>query len=204
MSIKDRIRNCRKCQKYIKKCNPLVFGDIINSKFVFISEEPTQEASTNDFFQYYLKDKLNRFHSEWMPKMGITIDWLKKYPYITHIYKCCSGYSTKQKGKRDKELKGCLAWFNEEKTLFNNKTIVAIGKYALKNLVPELLKSKGYLKLFKEIDINKLPLVNNSSIIPIPHPSSNNNGPIKENSDKLNKLFEYIKKKIEDIEYLTK
>ena len=123
ISFEDSIRNCRKCKNIIANCKPLIFGNIAKSKFVFISEEPTKTASENDFFQSYLGAPEKRFHSEWMFKMGITIGWLKKYPYITHVYKC---YSAKKN-----KCKVCLNWLEQEKRYFKNKIIITFGDTAL-------------------------------------------------------------------------
>ncbi len=177
----ERIRECKKCD--IRFHKPLVFGDIEKNKFVFLSEEPTKDARDRDFFEYYLGSPNGRFHTEWMPKMGIDIAWLKNNAYITHVYKCCSEM---KKYQRNKMCAHCLDWLEKEKEYFKNgKTIITFGSYALANLrsthpyaqrITEIIKEKKQFSIWE------------SDVIPLLHPARTNN--------------RYINKYREEIDYI--
>jgi len=178
MTFIKKIRECKKCD--IRFHKPLVFGDIVKNKFVFLSEEPTNDARDKDFFEHYLGSPNERFHTEWMPKMGIDNIWLRNNPYITHVYKCCSEMKKQQ---RNKMCAQCLDWLGKEKEYFGNgKTIITFGSYALASL----LSVKPYeLRITRIIKEKKTFPFGESQIIPLLHPSGRN--------PYINKLREEIK-----------
>jgi len=177
----EKIRECKKCD--IRFHKPLVFGNIEKNRFVFLSEEPTADARDKDFFEYYLGSPNGRFHTEWMPKMGIDIAWLKNNAYITHVYKCCSEM---KKSERDKACTQCLNWLEMEKGYFRNgKTIITFGSYALTSL----LSMHPYALAITEIIEEKSTFqFGESDVIPLLHPARTNN--------------RYINKYREEIDYI--
>ena len=171
MTFIEEITKCKKCD--IRFHKPLVFGDIKKNKFVFLSEEPTKDARDKDFFEYYLGPPNGRFHTEWMPKMGVNIEWLKSNAYITHVYKCCSEM---KKHQRNKTCAQCLDWLEKEKEYFENgKIIITFGRYALESLGPVDCDPQKMTEIIKE---KKTFSFVKSDIIPLFHPSRANNGPI--------------------------
>jgi uracil-DNA glycosylase family 4 len=188
MTFIEKIRKCKKCN--IRFHKPLVLGDIENNKFVFLSEEPTRDARDNDFYEYYLGTRKERFHNEWMPKLGINEDWLKNNAYITHVYKCCSEV---KKPERDKKCAQCLTWLQKEKEYFRNgKIIITFGRYALESLRPVDYDPQKITEIIKE---KKTFSFAKSDIIPLLHPSRANNGPINECREEI----EYILRKIRNL-----
>ncbi|MCD6310940.1 MAG: hypothetical protein J7M11_00555 [Elusimicrobia bacterium] len=187
MKITERIRQCKKCN--IKNYRPLVFGDPVKAKIVFVSEEPTSKASNSDFFEYYLGSPDKRFHFDWMLKMGITLNWLKEKPYITHVYKCCSA-------KRNKYEKCKDYWLSREKKLFNNKTIVTFGEAALLGIIERPYKRNKFREYIRTY--NEFPTLvrQKSIIIPIIHPSWRNDKFIDENQNRIDWILAQIKKEI--------
>jgi len=187
MILIEEIRKCEKCE--IRFHKPLVFGNIEKNKFVFLSEEPTKDARDKDFFEYYLGSPNGRFHTEWMPKMGIDNDWLKNNPYITHVYKCCSEM---KKHQRNKMCAQCLDWLEKEKEYFEDgKTIITFGSYALANLFsiqPYALKITEIIKEKKTFQFGE------SEIIPLLHPSGRN--PINEYGEEIDYILYKIRKLI--------
>ena len=186
MTLIEKIRECKKCN--IRFHKPLVFGDIEKNKFVFLSEEPTKDARDKDFFEYYLGSPNGRFHTEWMPKMGIDNDWLKNNPYITHVYKCCSEMG---KPRRKKMCAACLNWLEKEKDCFRNgKIIVTFGKCALKSLRPVDYNGEKLTEVIKE---KKTFRFAKSDIIPLLHPSRANNRYINECREEIDYILHKIR-----------
>ena len=189
MTFIEEIRRCKKCD--IRFHKPLVFGDIEKNKFVFLSEEPTKNARDKDFFEYYLGTRKERFHNEWMPKLGINEDWLKNNVYITHVYKCCS--EVKKPQPRDKTCAECLNWLEDEKKHFRNgKIIITFGRYALENLRPVDYDPQKITEIIKEK--KTIPFAK-SDIIPLLLPSRTNNRYINECKEEI----EYILHKIRNL-----
>ena len=187
MTFIEKIRKCKKCD--IKFHKPLVLGDIENNRFVFLSEEPTRDARDNDFYEYYLGTRKERFHNEWMPKLGINEEWLKNNAYITHVYKCCSEV---KKPERDRLCTQCLNWLEKEKQYFKNgKTIITFGSYAFANLFSIHPYVLGIAEIIKE---KKTFQFGESEIIPLFHPSGKNIY-----IDKFRDEIEYILHKIRNL-----
>jgi len=188
MTFIEKIKSCKKCD--IRFHKPLVFGDIEKNKFVFLSEEPTKDARDKDFFEYYLGTRKERFHNEWMPKLGINEDWLKNNVYITHVYKCCSEVGKPERGKKCAQ---CLTWLEKEKEYFRNgKIIITFGRYALESLH---LINHGSQKITKIIKEKKTFSFAKSDIIPLLLPSRTNNRHI----NKCREEIEYILHKIRNL-----
>lgn len=191
MTLIEKIRECKKCD--IRFHKPLVFGDIEKNKFVFLSEEPTKDARDKDFFEYYLGTRKERFHNEWMPKLGINEDWLKNNVYITHVYKCCSEVEKPQ--PRDKTCAECLNWLEKEKKHFRNgKIIITFGRYALESLYPVDYDPQKITEIIKEKKTIPFPF-EKSDIIPLLLPSRTNNRYINECREEI----EYILHKIRNL-----
>ena len=167
MRFIEKIGECKKCEIRLHK--PLVFGDIENNKFVFLSEEPTRDARDNDFYEYYLGTRNERFHKEWLHELGINEAWLKNNVYITHVYKC---FSELKKPERDKKCAQCLNWLEKEKEYFKKgKTIITFGAYAFANLFLVHPYAIGITQIVKE---KKVFQFGESKIIPLLHPSGRN------------------------------
>ncbi len=189
MTFIEKIKECKKCD--IRFHKPLVFGDIEKNRFVFLSEEPTRDARDKDFYEYYLGTGRERFHNEWMPKLGINEKWLKNNAYITHVYKCCSEEEKPQ--PRDKTCAQCLTWLEKEKEYFKNgKIIITFGGYALAGLF-----SVNYnaLRITRIIKGKKTFRFGKSDIIPLLLPSRKNNRYIIECREEI----EYILRKIRNL-----
>jgi uracil-DNA glycosylase family 4 len=187
MSLQDEIRKCRKCG--ITQCKPLVMGDIENSRFIFISEEPTREArDTEDFYSEYLGNRNERFHNEWMPQLGIDEIWLKKKAYITHVYKCCSELN--KKPDRDRVCSPCIQWLDKEKEQFANKTIITFGDYSFSCLMR--VRRGGFENKFKKWKYE----LGDNTVYSLPHPSNINIRFINKNRKLINSCIEILKSAI--------
>lgn len=190
MDLFDEIRKCNKCEgRILYKPKPLILGDPYKSPVVFISEEPTKEARDYDFYEHYLGEKNERFHDKWMPRLSIDENWLRNNVYITHVYKCHSGFKKTEKGKRDKICKHCIEWLDKEKEYFQNKIIVTFGDYAFSSIT-NMKVGQFYKEKFIK---NKHPLGNNTIYI-LPHPSGNNTN--------IYKYTEEIDKRLNEINHI--
>lgn len=186
MKFIQEIRRCKKCDIRIHK--PLVLGDIEKNRFVFLSEEPTQNARDKDFYEYYLGIRKERFHNEWMPKMGINEEWLKNNVYITHVYKC---HSEMEKDQRNKTCAQCVNWLEKEKEYFKNgKIIITFGSYALIRLRPVDHNAKKITEIVKE---KKTFPFAKSKIIPLLHPARTNNRYINQYREEIDYILHKIR-----------
>ena len=160
--IEQDVQNCRKCNLWGKRNNPVVGEGIVNAKVMFIGEAPG-----------YKEDLLGR---PFVGKAGKILDELLHYSeyersdvYITNILKC---RPPKNRNPKIAEISICTSYLDKQIQNIRPKVIATLGNFATSYILKKFkLKVEDIGKIHGKIYPIK-SLTFKSSIIPLYHPAA--------------------------------
>jgi len=183
--IEQSIKNCKKCNLYLTRKNPVIGNGSIDSEIIFIGEAPGRNEDTQG---KPFVGRAGLFFNELLESIGLDRDNI----YVTNILKC---RPPKNRNPSKNEINECNIFLKEQIKIIKPKLIVTLGNFASKYIFEQYnLKSK------KISDIHgKIFQINNNSkiltIIPLYHPAvaiynSNRKNDLKKDFKKVKKFLE--------------
>lgn len=180
--IRKEIQNCKKCNLWKKRKNPVIGEGTVNAKVIFIGEAPG-----------YKEDLLGR---PFVGKAGKLLDELLQYikldrreVYITNILKC---RPPKNRNPKSTEISACTSYLDTQIENIQAKVIATLGNFATSYILKKYqFKVEKIGKIHGKIYSIK-SLTFECSIIPLYHPAAAVYNP-KVKSILMND-FKYIKK----------
>jgi len=181
--IKQEILNCKKCDLYKTRTNPVIGEGSPEADIMFIGEAPgfNEDKQGKPFVGQAGKvfDELLDF-----------IDLKREKIYITNILKC---RPPKNRNPTQEEIKTCSSYLDKEIEIIKPKIICCLGNFATNYVLKKFnLKDKiqGISKIHGEI-FNASTLIGVIKIIPLFHPAVVTYDRTKLNT--LKKDFEILK-----------
>ena len=179
MYTKKELQNCKLCDLYKTRLNALVGEGNNNADIMLIAQAPGE-----------LEDKENKM---FIGPSGKMLDKLFQYAqisrdeiYMTNLIKCNLPQNRRPK---QKEIKVCSKYLDEEINEINPKILVPLGYYATKYLFEKYSLNEFTKNEFPKL-IGNIFSTENRKIYPLSHPAS------------LLYHSEYIDKSIENLKIL--
>lgn len=158
---KEELQNCKLCELYKTRSNALAGEGDINAEIMLIAQAPGE-----------LEDKENKM---FIGPSGKMLDMLLQNAknsrdeiYMTNLIKCNLPQNRRPK---QKEIKVCSKYLDEEINEIDPKILVPLGYYATKYLFEKYSLSEFTKKEFPKLIGNIFP-VGNRKIYPLSHPAS--------------------------------
>ena len=157
-AIKIKALNCKECDLYKTRNNP-VFGEgFLDSNILFIGEAP---GKNEDFSGKPFVGRAGKILDELLDNIGLR----RNEVYISNIVKC---RPPKNRNPSKKEIKTCSFYIDNQINIIKPKVIVPLGRIAISYIF-----NKYDLKFEKINNIHgKIYMINNLKIIPIYHPAA--------------------------------
>lgn len=142
--MEEEIKNCKRCELWKTRKNPVVGEGSLTTKIMFVGEAPGE-----------WEDKEGR---PFVGKAGRVLDELldflelkRKNIYITNVLKC---RPPKNRNPLSKEIKACSCYLDKQIELIKPDVIVTLGNFALSYIFEKFLLlpqkiSKVHGKVFK-------------------------------------------------------
>lgn len=161
MYTKQELQNCKLCDLYKTRLNALAGEGNKDADIILIAQAPGE-----------LEDKENKM---FIGPSGKMLDKLLQHAqisreeiYMTNLIKCNLPQNRRPK---QKEIKVCSKFLDEEINEIDPKILVPLGYYATKYLFEKYSLSEFTKKEFPKL-IGNIFLVDNLKIYPLSHPAS--------------------------------
>jgi uracil-DNA glycosylase len=191
--LHQAIRACHRCFPQNDNCPVPGGGGIQDKGLFFIGQAPgIREPQAQKMFAWTAGKRL----FQWLARVDIHEDQIRKYAYMTAVTKCFPGKASHGKGDRKpsiQEIENCSEYLKNALLMLKPKVIVTIGSLALNQMMPNAKFSDVIgLELHQEIISGK------TWIIPLPHPSGASPWVyLHENQKKLTKALELLKYRLQ-------
>ena len=177
MYTKKELQNCKLCNLYKTRLNALVGEGNRNADIMLIAQAPGE-----------LEDKANRMFvgpsGKMLDKLLRNAQISRDEIYMTNLIKCNLPQNRRPK---QKEIKVCSKYLDEEINEIDPKILVPLGYYATKYLFEKYSLSEFTKKEFSKLIGNIFP-VENRKICPLSHPAS-----LLYHNEFINKFIENLK-----------
>ena len=161
-AVEKKIKNCRRCELWKTRNNPVVGECSLDSKIMFIGEAPGYNEDLNG--------------KPFVGRAGLVFDELlesaglqRKEIYITNIIKC---RPPDNRNPSTTEIKACTDYLNRQISIIQPDIIVTLGNFALSYVFERFgLKQEKIGKIHgKVFKVNTI--VGSQRIIPLYHPAT--------------------------------
>ncbi len=185
---------CRRCVAagYFIGSTP-VFSGPASAQVIVVGQAPAQVESGQAGEPFGLRRHGRRsLLWDWLERAGWSEETFRTHHYLSAVTKCYPGKSKNGKGDRlpsARERELCRPWREQELAIIQPKMIIAVGRIAIEQFLPEL-KGQALDDIIGHV-FERDPYV----IIPLPHPSGVSrwlNRP--DNQAKLNEALEQLRK----------
>ena len=186
--ITKALENCRKCNLWKTRKNPVVGAGSLDSEILFIGEAP---GYNEDLQGYPFVGRAGKILDELLESVGLKRDDV----YIANILKC---RPPDNRNPLKNEIESCKEYLNKQIELIQPKIILPLGNFACSYIFEKF--SLKYDKISnvhgKVFQMNTL--MGTIKIIPLYHPAVATYNP--NNKDTLLEDFKIIKKVLNEID----
>jgi len=186
--IAKAVENCRKCNLWKTRKNPVVGAGSLDSEILFIGEAP---GYNEDLQGYPFVGRAGKILDELLESVGLKRDDV----YIANILKC---RPPDNRNPLKNEIESCTEYLNKQIELIQPKIILPLGNFACSYIFEKF--SLKYDKISnvhgKVFQMNTL--MGTIKIIPLYHPAVATYNP--NNKDTLLEDFKIIKKVLNEID----
>jgi len=162
--IERDVQNCRKCNLWKKRKNPVVGEGFVYAKVMFIGEAPgyNEDLSGRPFV-----GKAGKIFEELLHYVGFE----RSNVYVTNILKC---RPPKNRNPKRVEISSCTPYLNKQILTIQPKVIVTLGNFATSYIfkkfelkVAEIGKIHGIIYPIKHLafECNILPLYHPAAVV---------------------------------------
>jgi len=161
--LKQKILNCRKCELWKTRNNPVVGGGSGNAEIMFIGEAPgfNEDKQGKPFV-----GKAGKIFDELLSSVNLKREKI----YITNILKC---RPPENRNPKEEEITACTPYLDKQIAIINPKIIACLGNFATTYILNKFgLKNKiqGISRIHGKI-FSVSTLTGKIKIIPLYHPA---------------------------------
>ena len=162
MRIKQDVLNCKKCDLYKTRKNPVVGDGSLNASVMFIGEAPGYHE---DMQGIPFVGRAGKVFDELLQSIGLE----RKEVYVCNILKC---RPPENRNPFDSEIKACTPYLDRQITAIKPKVIGTLGNFATSYVLEKFgLQAEKIGKIHgKTFHIKNLLF--ESRIIPLYHPAA--------------------------------
>ncbi len=118
--IKDEVRNCKKCELWKTRNNPVIGKGNLNAKLMFIGEAPGYHE---DIKGEPFVGRAGKIFDELLESLGLKREDI----YIANILKC---RPPNNRNPLESEIKMCALYLDKQISIIRPKIIVTLGSFA--------------------------------------------------------------------------
>ena len=146
--IVQKIKKCKKCSLYKTRIQAVPGDGNYSAKIMLIGEAPGREEDRRG--QPFVGGA-GKFLNELIKLAGLK----RENIFITNVLKC---RPPKNRDPKPNEIKACRPYLEEQIKIIKPKLIVALGRHAMYNFLPESLKISRVHGKVKELKIENCKL----------------------------------------------
>jgi DNA polymerase len=160
--LENEIRNCKKCDLWKTRKNPVIGEGSINTKIMFVGEAP---GYNEDLTGHPFCGAAGKILDELLNSISLKREDI----YITNILKC---RPPQNRNPSEGEIKACVPYLDKQIKIIKPKVIASLGNFAMQyifkkfDLKPEKISSV-HGKVFVVSN-----LTGNRKIVPLYHPAT--------------------------------
>ncbi len=162
LEIEDRIENCKKCDLWKTRKNPVAGDGSANAKIMFIGEAPgfNEDEQGKPFV-----GKAGKIFDELLDSVNLK----REDVYITNVLKC---RPPQNRNPKESEIEACMPYLNRQIEAIKPKIICCLGTFAMSCIMKKfnIEKTQSISKIHGKVFHYK-GLFDSIKIIPLYHPA---------------------------------